>query len=89
MSIIDLIFTFGKIISQVKKIDLRTARQFIIATQFDFGKDFSTHQIIKHLGYVQIDTISVINRTHHHVLWTRNPKYVTTVAGGRYLLSSE
>ena len=62
----------------MKKIDLKTTRQFIISHQFDFGKNPSTHQIIEQLGYVQIDTISVINRTHHHVLWTRNPKYQTT-----------
>lgn len=30
---------------------------------------------IEHLGYVQIDTISVIQRAHHHTLWNRNPKY--------------
>lgn len=28
-------------------------------------------QAIQHLGYVQIDTISVIERAHHHVLWSR------------------
>jgi uncharacterized protein YcaQ len=30
---------------------------------------------IEHLGYVQIDTISVIERAHHHTLWTRRPDY--------------
>lgn len=30
---------------------------------------------IEHLGYIQIDTISVVQRAHHHTLWTRNPKY--------------
>ncbi|MEM1084896.1 MAG: crosslink repair DNA glycosylase YcaQ family protein [Verrucomicrobiota bacterium] len=30
---------------------------------------------IEHLGYVQIDTISVIERAHHHVLWSRQPGY--------------
>ena len=32
-------------------------------------------QIINQLGYIQIDTISVINRAHHHILWTRNGNY--------------
>jgi uncharacterized protein len=32
-------------------------------------------QVVDHLGYVQIDTISVIERAHHHVLWTRVPGY--------------
>ena len=32
-------------------------------------------EIIGHLGYVQIDTIAVIERAHHHTLWSRVPKY--------------
>jgi len=34
-----------------------------------------TLQAIEHLGYVQIDTISVVERAHHHVLWSRVPDY--------------
>ena len=30
---------------------------------------------VEHLGYVQIDTINVIERCHHHILWTRIPEY--------------
>lgn len=30
---------------------------------------------VDHLGYVQIDTINVIERCHHHILWTRIPAY--------------
>ncbi len=30
---------------------------------------------IEHLGYVQVDTIAVIERAHHHTLWTRVPGY--------------
>lgn len=30
---------------------------------------------IEHLGYVQIDTISVVQRAHHHVLWNRVGNY--------------
>src|SRR4051794_11216652 len=30
---------------------------------------------LEHLGYVQIDTISVVERAHHHVLWSRVPDY--------------
>ena len=29
----------------------------------------------KRLGYLQIDTISVVQRAHHHTLWSRNPDY--------------
>ena len=30
---------------------------------------------VEHLGYVQIDTINVIERCHHHILYTRIPDY--------------
>ena len=30
---------------------------------------------IEQLGYIQIDTISVVKRAHHHTLWTRVNKY--------------
>ena len=30
---------------------------------------------VAHLGYVQIDTINVIERSHHHILFTRIPAY--------------
>jgi len=33
---------------------------------------------IRQLGYVQIDTISVVARAHHHVLWSRVPGYRRT-----------
>jgi uncharacterized protein YcaQ len=32
-------------------------------------------EIIDRLGYVQIDTISVIVRAHHHVIWSRHGGY--------------
>jgi len=30
---------------------------------------------INHLGYVQLDTISVVERAHHHVFYSRVPKF--------------
>ena len=30
---------------------------------------------VDHLGYVQIDTIHVIERSHHHILYSRVPAY--------------
>ena len=30
---------------------------------------------MEHLGYVQIDTINVIERCHHHILYSRIPGY--------------
>src|ERR1700734_2068452 len=35
----------------------------------------ATRDAIEHLGYVQIDTINVIERCHHHILHTRIPEY--------------
>jgi uncharacterized protein len=41
-----------------------------------FGDDAAaTVRAIEHLGYVQIDTIFVIERSHHHILWSRIPRY--------------
>ena len=34
-----------------------------------------TYEIIRHLGYVQIDTISAVERSHHHTLWNRCRSY--------------
>jgi uncharacterized protein len=36
-----------------------------------------TLKAIQQLGYVQIDTINVIERAHHHILWSRVPNYRT------------
>ncbi len=35
----------------------------------------ATRSAIEHLGYLQIDTINVIERCHHHILWSRIPTY--------------
>lgn len=41
-----------------------------------FGEGVAgTRCAIEHLGYVQLDTISVVERAHHHVLWNRVPEY--------------
>ncbi|SON51930.1 winged helix-turn-helix domain-containing protein [Vibrio tapetis] len=37
----------------------------------------ATLSAIEHLGYIQIDTIAVVQRAHHHTLWNRNPRYQT------------
>ena len=33
------------------------------------------YKIIEKLSYLQIDTISVVERSHHHILWSRMPGY--------------
>jgi uncharacterized protein len=44
------------------------------ADAFGKGKK-ATLQAIEHIAYVQIDTISVVERAHHHVLWSRVSDY--------------
>lgn len=34
-------------------------------------------EVVDRIGYVQIDTISVVERAHHHILATRIPRYQT------------
>ncbi len=57
------------------------ARRLILDSQmlFDNRVTLSGKQrtaiIIENLGYVQIDTISVVQRAHHHTLWTRYSGY--------------
>lgn len=36
---------------------------------------FDVMEIIKNLGFVQIDTIRNVTRAHHHILWSRNQNY--------------
>lgn len=31
--------------------------------------------IVRNLGFVQLDTIQVVARAHHHILWSRNQNY--------------
>ena len=43
-------------------------------TPFGDGPE-ATRRAIEHLGYLQIDTINVIERSHHHILFTLIPGY--------------
>lgn len=58
---------------QARHIWLR-AQKLDTAAPFGSGAA-ATPAAIQHLGYVQIDTINVIERCHHHILWTRIPSY--------------
>jgi uncharacterized protein YcaQ len=59
--------------AQARRIWLHAQR---LSTAAPFGRGpEATPAIVAHLGYVQIDTINVIERCHHHILWTRNPGY--------------
>jgi uncharacterized protein YcaQ len=59
--------------AEARRIWLRAQR---LDTPMPFGEGVAaTAAAVEHLGYVQIDTISVIERAHHHILWTRIPGY--------------
>ena len=59
--------------TQARQVWLRAQR---LETSAPFGEGpQATAAAVEHLGYVQIDTINVIERSHHHILWTRIPNY--------------
>jgi len=66
--------------SKLIRITLKQARELFLQQQLltknklHKGKA-GTYEVINQLGYVQIDTISVIDRSHHVVLFTRNQDY--------------
>lgn len=43
-------------------------------TPFGTGKT-AVLNALEHLGYIQIDTLSIVERAHHHTLWTRIPDF--------------
>ncbi|WP_324027262.1 crosslink repair DNA glycosylase YcaQ family protein [Maribacter sp. BPC-D8] len=67
--------------SNEKSISLREAQKLVLLSQRLLGQKLvgstknATLAAIEHLGYVQIDTISVIERAHHHTLYNRNSSY--------------
>lgn len=61
-------------------LDLKEARALVLQQQLlhpkaSFKGKTDTFKAIEHLGYIQIDTLSVVARAHHHVLGTRIKDY--------------
>ena len=56
-------------------LSLRDAQTLILNSQKLQGPKATPLSIIEHLGYVQIDSLSVIERAHHHVIWSRQHSY--------------
>src|ERR1700753_1900629 len=59
---------------------LHARRIWLAAQRLDTSSPFgegpqAVADAVAHLGYVQIDTINVIERCHHHILYTRIPAY--------------
>ena len=50
------------------------AQGFMADWKLPSGKE-GVAQAVERLGYVQIDTISVVQRAHHHTIWSRCPDY--------------
>ena len=63
----------------MQEISLKEARSLVLKSQLLWGaatKDReATLRAIEQIGYVQIDTISVVARAHHHVLRSRVGNY--------------
>lgn len=75
-------FTFTAAIFKVKMqtLSLSQARRLHLQASGIYSNNFGkgkagVQQVIEHLGYVQIDTISVVERAHHHILHSRLPHY--------------
>ncbi len=60
-------------IAQARRIWLR-AQRLDEDAPFGDGPE-ATRRAVEHLGYVQIDTIHVVERCHHQILYTRIPAY--------------
>jgi uncharacterized protein YcaQ len=59
--------------TEARRIWLRAQR---LDTPSPFGDGpLAVAAAVEHLGYVQIDTINVIERCHHHILYSRIPGY--------------
>lgn len=78
------IFThIQKLKTKPEKITIEHAKTLVLNAQgllnpFPFkGKEGALHTI-QQLGYLQIDTLNVVARAHHHTLWSRLPDYKET-----------
>ncbi len=65
----------------IEKLSIQEAQKLVLLSQQLFPTNTQGSSVnktlasIEHLGYIQIDTISAVQRAHHHTLWNRNPQY--------------
>lgn len=60
-------------LKQLQRLSLQSQG---LTTKYPFGKGKQAAlSALERLGYVQIDTLSVVERAHHHTLWSRLPDY--------------
>lgn len=66
-------------IQQARKLALLSQR----LPRSDYSGISGTQSAIQQLGYIQIDSISVVTRAHHHTLWSRvknyQPEFIDTL----------
>ncbi len=60
-------------LQQLQRITLES-QGLLQTSPFGKGKK-AVLNVLEQLGYLQIDTLSVVERAHHHTLWTRVPDY--------------
>ncbi|MBO6185950.1 MAG: YcaQ family DNA glycosylase [Chryseobacterium sp.] len=63
------------ILEDLQKITLES-QGLLHTSPFGKGKK-AVLNALEHIGYLQIDTLSIVERAHHHTLWTRIPDYKT------------
>ena len=67
------------------KISNRHARRLWLKTQELASAPtgpVDVSETIRRLGYVQLDTIRIVARAHHHILWSRNRNYREDMLAG-------
>lgn len=65
-----------------EKLSLKEARRILLYRQgllSPLSGVSSVKEYCERLGYIQIDTISVVERAHHHILFSRMPKYTPSM----------
>jgi uncharacterized protein len=62
-------------LQQLQRVTLES-QGLLQTSPFGKGKK-AVLNALEHLGYLQIDTLSIVERAHHHTLWTRIPDYKT------------
>lgn len=67
--------------NKLQSLSIQQARKLVLLSQHlppakQTGNAVeATLGAVEHLGYIQIDTISAVQRAHHHTLWNRNARY--------------
>jgi uncharacterized protein YcaQ len=66
-------------VDDVMQLSVKQARKAVLLSQRLYAPAASgstaVHEVIEKLGYIQIDSISVLQRAHHHTLWSRVKGY--------------